>query len=86
MRTPQLVRRHAKVQFPGIGDLQVVIVHGDFHRAPRHRIIAVAERIGQRLAGRPRRVVRVILALHFSGHHAAGNMHMVGQKAFGMPE
>lgn len=44
------------MQTAGIDDLQVVVVHGDAHRTAGDGVVAVAEGIGDGLAGRTRRI------------------------------
>ena len=86
MRTPQLLRRDAEMELARIRDLQMVIVHGDFHSATGHGVVTVTECIRQRLPRCPRRIVWKILPLHLAGNHPPGNVYMVSQKLFGVPE
>ena len=80
----ELLRRDAEVEGPRVGDLQVIVVHG--HGAARDRVVAVADGVGDGLAGGAGRVPGLVFAHHLARDHPSGNGYVVHQKGFGPPQ
>ncbi len=64
----------------GVGYLKMVIVHGHGNSAARNSVVAVAQRVRERLAGGPGRIKWLILTDHLAGNDPSRNWHVIHEK------
>ena len=78
--------RQIEMQWTGRGHLQAVVVQRDPDRPPAHRVIAVADGIGQRLPDRQGRIQRLVDTLQALWNNPSRDRYVLNQETLRLQE